>query len=142
MTKPNAIRLAFLILAIPTLITGVWALFAPGSWYGDFPGTNLGWVQAFGPYNEHFVQDIGGAYLGFGGLLLFAAARFTPVLGQGAAIGYLIFAIPHLVVHVFVRSGLSTSAYAGTIAPLAFSVGLATWVGFESRRAESDRQST
>lgn len=89
---------------------------------------DLGWVAAFGRYNEHFIQDIGGAYLGFGMLLAWAAWRTTRSLARGAAIGYLVFAVPHLLIHIFVRETLSTSGYVGTIMPLAFSVALAAWV--------------
>ena len=127
-TPVSRIRLALVILAIPNLVTGLWALFVPRSWYEDFPGTDLGWVTAFGEYNEHFIQDIGSAYLAFGALFAWAAWRTTASLTRGAAIGYLVFAVPHLLIHIFVRETLSTSGYVGTIAPLAFSVLLAAWV--------------
>jgi len=135
-TSLSKIRLALVVLAVPNLSTGLWALLGPRSWYDDFPGSGLGWVAAFGPYNEHFVQDIGGAYLGFGVLLAWAAWRTTASLARGATIGYLVFAVPHLLVHVFVRETLSTTAYVGTIAPLAFSVLLAAWVAW---RADDSR---
>lgn len=128
----SRIRLALVILAVPNVLTGLWGLFAPRSWYDDFPGKDLGWVSAFGEYNEHFVQDIGGAYLGFGVLLAWAAWRTTRSLARGAAIGYLVFAVPHLLVHIFVRETLDTTAYAGTIAPLLFSVLLAAWVALRA----------
>lgn len=132
--KVNAstIRVALWVLAVPNLVTGLWALVVPSSWYDDFPGSGLGWVSAFGAYNEHFIQDIGGAYLAFGGLLAYAAMRPTASLVRGAAIGYLLFALPHFVIHVFVRETLSTAGYVGTLAPLAFSVALATWVAVQA----------
>ncbi|HVE93957.1 MAG TPA: hypothetical protein VNB24_03480 [Acidimicrobiales bacterium] len=132
----SRIRLALVVLAVPSLLTGLWGLLAPRSWYDDFPGTDLGWVSAFGSYNEHFVQDIGSAYLGFGTLLAWAAWRTTRSLARGAAIGYLVFATPHLLVHIFVRETLDTTAYIGTVAPLLFSVLLAAWVAV---RAGEDR---
>ena len=61
-------------------------------------------------------------------LLAYAAARPTPSLARGAAIGFLFFAGPHFVIHVFVRESLSTAAYIGTLVPQAFSVALAAWV--------------
>lgn len=63
------LRFGLIFMAVPNLLTGAWAMFFPRSWYEDFPAKGLGWVAAFGPYNEHFVQDIGGAYLAFGVLL-------------------------------------------------------------------------
>jgi len=131
-TTVSRIRLALVVLAVPNLVTGLWALLVPRSWYDDFPGSGLGWVAAFGEYNEHFVQDIGGAYLGFGVLLAWAAWRTTMSLARGAAIGYLVFAVPHLLIHVFVRETLSTSGYVGTLAPLTFSVALAAWVALRA----------
>jgi hypothetical protein len=128
MNSPSRIRIALVLLAVPNVVTGLWALLLPQSWYDDFPGRGLGWVSAFGAYNEHFIQDIGGAYLGFGGLFALAAFRPTSSLARGAAIAYLIFSIPHLLIHVFVRSGLDTTGYLGTIAPLLFSAVLAAWV--------------
>src|SRR5687767_2743975 len=107
----NRLRLALALLAGPNLLTGMWAMFVPRSWYEDFPGSGLGWVAAFGSYNEHFIQDIGGAYLGFGALLAWAAVRPTASLVRGAALGYLLFAGPHFVIHVFVRESLDTTGY-------------------------------
>ncbi|MBW3536664.1 MAG: hypothetical protein KY395_02700 [Actinobacteria bacterium] len=130
----SMVRLALVVLAVPNLLTGLWALLTPRSWYEDFPGTDLGWVSAFGDYNEHFIQDIGGAYLAFGVLLAYAAARPTPSLARGAAIGFLFFAGPHFVIHVFVRESLSTAGYVGTLVPLGFSVLLALWVAAQAWR--------
>jgi len=121
-------RVGLLILGVPNLIVGAWALFAPRSWYDDFPAVGQGWVAAFGAFNRHFVQDIGDAYLGFGALLLFAALRLTYSLVRGALLGFLVFAGPHFLVHVFVRESLSTAAYIGTLAPQVFAIGVAIWL--------------
>lgn len=133
-------RFGLALLAIPNLITALWALVIPNSWYEDFPGRGLGWVSAFGAYNEHFIQDIGGAYLGFGALLLYAAVRPTRSLVRGATIGYLLFAGPHLAIHLFVRENLSTAGYLGTIAPLIVSVALAAWVAWRASSLEDSVQ--
>ena len=42
------------ILAVPTLLNGLAMLVAGPFWYGTVPG-----VTATGPFNPHFVQDIG-----------------------------------------------------------------------------------
>lgn len=133
--------MALIVLAVPNVLTGAWALFAPHSWYADFPGRGLGWVSAFGSFNEHFVQDIGGAYIAFGVLLAIAARSASRSLVMGAAIAYLFFAGPHLAIHVFVRESLSTAGYLGTISPLAFSVALATWVLVSASRLPTTRTS-
>ena len=124
----SRVRIALAVLAFPNVFTGLWALFAPRSWYDDFPGMDLGWVSAFGEYNEHFIQDIGAAYLGFGVLLALAAVRPTASLARGGTIAYLFFAGPHFLIHVAVRESLSNTGYVGTVAPQAFAVGLAIWI--------------
>ena len=56
------------ILAIGMLLNGTWMLLVPGSWFDRMPG-----VAATGPYNEHFVRDVGSAYLAVGVALALAA---------------------------------------------------------------------
>ncbi len=128
------VRFGLGLIGIPNVIVGAWALFAPQSWYDDFPAIGQGWVAAFGAFNRHFVQDIGDAYLGFGALLLFAALRPSYFLVRGALLGFLVFAVPHLFIHIFVRESLSTNAYIGTLAPQAFAVGVALWLIVVSAR--------
>src|SRR3954467_7047296 len=69
------------------LIAGLW-------WYGVVPG-----VTATGPYNPHFVRDIGAAYLVAGASLAWCAARpreAWPALCASAALLPL-----HAAIHVF-----------------------------------------
>ena len=122
------VRVGLAVIGTPNVIVGLWALFAPQSWYDDFPAVGQGWVAAFGPFNEHFIQDIGDAYLGFGVLLLFAALRPSYSLVLGALVGFLVFTVPHFLVHIFVRESLSTSGYIGTLAPQAFAIGVSVWL--------------
>ena len=51
-------RLIAAIIAIPTLSNGLAMLFAGSAWYGSVLG-----VPETGPFNPHFVQDIGIAFL-------------------------------------------------------------------------------
>lgn len=122
------LRTVLVVLALPNLSTGFWALFAPRSWYDDFPGRALGWIAAFGDYNEHFIQDIGSAYLGFGAAFLVAAVLLSHTAAQVAAIAYLIFATPHLLIHIFVRETLTTVGYLGTLGFLGIGIALSLWV--------------
>jgi hypothetical protein len=59
------------ILAIPTLINGLAMLVAGPFWYAHVPG-----VTETGPFNPHFVQDIGVAFLAAG--LALAARAWRP----------------------------------------------------------------
>lgn len=85
-------RLMAAILAIPTLFNGLTMLVAGPLWYETVPG-----VPDTGPFNPHFVQDIGVAFL-VAGLSLAVRAwrpRYWPAAVAGA--GFLtLHALLHL----------------------------------------------
>ena len=91
-------RLMAAILAIPTLFNGLAMLVAGPLWYETVPG-----VSETGPFNPHFVQDIGVAFL-VAGLALAARAwrpRYWPAAVAGAG-----FLAAHAVIHlVMIASG-------------------------------------
>ena len=58
------------LLALALFVNGVAMMGAPLSWFGFIPG-----VAATGPFNEHFVRDIGAAYLAAAVSLAFAIGR-------------------------------------------------------------------
>jgi len=66
---PGWIRVCLAFLALTTLITGAWALFAPLSFFTTFPAPGHPWVALLPPYNEHLVRDVGEFNLGFALLL-------------------------------------------------------------------------
>jgi len=67
---------------------------APFWWYGLVPG-----VPATGPFNAHFVRDIGAAYLtAAAGLSAFAWRPASGWLGLALAAGFLTV---HAAIHVF-----------------------------------------
>ena len=85
-------RLIAAILAIPTLFNGLAMLAAGPHWYESVPG-----VTETGPFNPHFVQDIGIAFL-VAGLALAARAwrpRYWPAALTGAA-----FLAAHALIHL------------------------------------------
>jgi hypothetical protein len=91
------------------LLVGAWALFAPRSFFRDFPALGGTWVNALPPYNEHLVRDIGGLNLGFG-LLFFAAASTLDVTLIRTSLGaWLLYAIPHFVFHITNMDRLSAA---------------------------------
>ena len=91
-------RLIAAILAIPTLFNGLAMLVAGPHWYESVPG-----VTETGPFNPHFVQDIGIAFL-VSGLALAARAwrpRYWPAAMAGA-----VFLAAHALLHlVLIASG-------------------------------------
>jgi hypothetical protein len=111
----SSVRAILYFLGITGLVAGAWAIFFPRVYYTDFPMIGQGWVAAFGRYNEHFIQDVGGAYLGFAFIFLFAAQTKRVAWGQAGAAGYLVWQVPHLITHIFVRASLPILGYIGTL---------------------------
>lgn len=96
-------------MVLQAAVVGVWALFAPRSFFSDFPVFGGAWVSAFPPYNEHLVRDLGGLNLGFA-LLFFAGASSLDVTLVRTSLGaWLLYAVPHLYFHITNLEGLSTS---------------------------------
>lgn len=118
----GAIRFLLFALAIPQGLTGLWALFAPRSFYGDFPGGTSGWVSKLGPFDEHLVTDIGALFVGLGFLLCFAAVSLRRGTVTAAAIAWLIFSIPHFGWHVLNLDHFETGDAIGLSLSLAWTV--------------------
>lgn len=78
---------------LPALLAanGVVMLAAPLDWYGAIPG-----VTGTGPFNPHFVRDIGAAYLAAAAGIGWWAAR----RGIGGAVAAAVFLGIHMLVHL------------------------------------------
>lgn len=57
------------LAAVGNLATALWMLAEPMGWYSTLPGA----IPDFGPYNEHFIRDLGCMFLTWGGALAWAA---------------------------------------------------------------------
>jgi hypothetical protein len=80
------------VLAVLTVLNGSIMLLAAATWYESVPG-----VSETGPYNPHFVQDLGAAFL-VAGLALAARAwrtRYWPAAVAGAG-----FLAAHALLHL------------------------------------------
>lgn len=108
---PLLFRVLLVPLAAVQLGTGLWALLAPRSWYDSYPGLGLIWVEPTGPYNEHFVTDLGAALAALAVLALAAAVSLRRGLVRAALLAWLVFSLPHFVSHIFAREGLSALEY-------------------------------
>ena len=86
-------RIVAAILAFVLGANGVVMLVAGPWWYGVVPG-----VTATGPFNPHFVMDIGAAYLVVAGAL--AWWLFRPGPAHGAAVAAAAFLGLHALIHV------------------------------------------
>ena len=87
-------RIVSAILALPMGANGLAMLFAGLWWYGVVPG-----VTATGPFNPHFVRDIGAAYLVTAAAL--GAFAWRPREAWPALVGAAGFLTLHAGVHVF-----------------------------------------
>ena len=93
-------RWILVVLALTAVFVGVWAAFAPVSWYNSFPGAGHHWLPVLGPYNEHLARDTGGLYLAL--LVLSVGSALRPAndfLVRLAGATWLAFSIPHLAYH-------------------------------------------
>lgn len=87
-------------LGLVQAANGAWALFAPSSFYGEFP-FGRGWVEVLPAYNQHLTTDVGALYLATSAMLLGAAWAFEKRTVVVACIAWLAFALPHTVYHAF-----------------------------------------
>ena len=105
---------------------GLVMLFAGQWWYGAVPG-----VTGTGPYNPHFVRDIGAAYLVCGAAHVAFALR--PRQAWPALVAAAAFLVLHAAIHVFdAVCGTRPLAdiardFGGVFVPALIALGLAAW---------------
>ena len=106
-------------------------LFGPQSFYDLFPG-----VTETGPFNAHFLRDVGAAFLVAGGGLLWFArdARARPAAVAGAG-----FLVLHALIHLWDGlAGRERPAHLAHDLPLLFGVAaLALWLAWPRRNPDS-----
>ena len=100
---------------------GLYALFAPRSFYDDFPA-GRGWVEALPAYNEHLVRDVGALFIATAIVLAAAAIWLDRRLVLVALVSFLAFSIPHTTYHLFNLGGISTGDAVAEAVSLLFTV--------------------
>ena len=94
------VRIGLLVLALGQGGAALLALFAPRTFFDEFPVPGAEWVSALPPFNEHLVRDYGASFLALSVLALAAAwlaERRLVVVALGV---WLVSAVPHLVFHL------------------------------------------
>ncbi len=88
------LRVIFFLFGVCSLINGLWMLIAPESWYNDLPAA----VPDTGPYNGHFIRDLGLVFVLIAGGFFWSAYR----LYQSRLVLLLItaFFTGHAILHV------------------------------------------
>lgn len=136
MTASTWTRIALGYLIVVSTQIGVWAQFAPRSFYDGFPGLGRSWVNVDGPYNEHLVRDVGGLYLALTVVLVAAAVTLGRALTVTACVAVLVSGVPHFVYHIVNRDGLSSGDIAASLGGLALFAVLPVIVLVRAVRAE------
>jgi hypothetical protein len=113
------LRIGLAFLAVPSVVIGVWAAFAPRGFYEDFPGFGRMWVAPDGPYNEHLVRDVGELNLALAVITVIALVALTPMLVRAVLVGWLVYSVPHLVYHLRHLDPFQTDDQVSIIASLA-----------------------
>jgi hypothetical protein len=116
---PQAARIAMTILCLSAASIGLVAAAAPHTFYADFPFF-AHWVELLPPYNEHFVTDVGGLYLGFAVLFAWAAWTLQPTLVRAASTAWLLTAAIHLAFHATHLDDFGAADAVAELASLAF----------------------
>ncbi|WP_307817794.1 hypothetical protein [Nocardia acididurans] len=88
------------VLTFQAFFVGLWATFAPESWYNSFPGLGMRWVRGDGPYNHHLAADVGAFFLALGAITAVALWYRDSVLARAAGLGWLVFGVPHFIYHL------------------------------------------
>ena len=109
------------VLGAIQLTDGLYALFAPRSFYEDFP-LGRGWVEALPAYSEHLVRDVGSLFLATAVVLLAAAFFLGRRLVAITLVSFLVFSIPHFVYHSFNLEPYSAGDAIANVVGLLFTV--------------------
>lgn len=102
------IRICLGVLGLSALAIGIPASFAPETFYTDYPFfTTL--VSLLPPYNEHLITDVGGLYLGFGILFIWAMVKPTRQLIVPLCVAWILAQALHFAFHVSHLTGFTTT---------------------------------
>lgn len=88
------LRSGLAFLAAVQFAVGCWALLAPRSFF------DISWVGMGMHYNAHLMMDYGAMSLATSVVLGVAAVTMVQLMIRTALAVYLVFAVPHLVIHI------------------------------------------
>jgi hypothetical protein len=93
------IRVLLAWFAFFGLSSGLWQMFAPESFYTEFPGFGRHWVDVDGPYNEHLLRDVAQGNLAFGVVALVALLTGGVWLARATGLAAVVANLPHHAYH-------------------------------------------
>jgi hypothetical protein len=94
------VRIVLAVWAVASVQLGIWATFAPRSFFDDYPGFGRHWVRVYGPYNEHLVRDFGALNLALAVVTIAALVTLSRPMVIAVAVAWLAWGVPHLVYHL------------------------------------------
>lgn len=120
------------VLGASAIANGTFMLIDPERWYLDVPG-----VTTTGPFNQHFVRDIGLIFLLLGGSFLLGAARPNLRIAFWAApsiwlTGHALFHFWEVAVGICGPSALARDFPAVTL-PAIIGIAITAWANSDSR---------
>ena len=113
------------ILAAFNLANGLAMIFVSSAWWASVPG-----VPETGPFNLHFVQDVGAAFLVCG---LALAARAWRATYWAAAVAGSAFLVTHALIHLALMAGGHDHHAAANLAAVVLPAGLALYSAFPTK---------
>ena len=135
----NPYRYGLLAVAFAQLGVTLQALFAPRSFYEDFP-LGRGWVQEYPSYNSHLIVDYGAFTLGALLALVIAAVWLDRRVVQLAIVSWLAGATVHLGSHVATIDRYGTGDAIGNLVALGLAVVLPGWLLLKSRSRQRPQE--
>jgi hypothetical protein len=98
--RDRVVRVVLAVWAVASVQLGIWATFAPRSFFDDYPGFGRHWVVVDGPYNEHLVRDFGALNLALAVVTIAALITLSRPMVIAVAVAWLAWGVPHLVYHL------------------------------------------
>ena len=98
--RDRVVRVVLAVWAVASVQLGIWATFAPRSFFDDYPGFGRHWVRVDGPYNEHFVRDFGALNLALAVVTIVALVTLSRPMVIAVAVAWLAWSVPHFVYHL------------------------------------------
>ena len=98
--RDRVVRVVLAVWAVASVQLGIWATFAPRSFFDDYPGFGRHWVRVDGPYNEHLVRDFGALNLALALVTIAALVTLSRPMVIAVAVAWLAWSVPHLVYHL------------------------------------------
>lgn len=135
----NPYRYGLLAVAFAQLGATLQALFAPRSFYDDFP-FGRGWVQEYPSYNDHLIQDYGAFTLGAVVAIVLAAIWLDRRALQLAIASWLVGATIHFISHVATVGRFETADAIGNLSGLAMFILIPGWLLVKSMHTRGPQE--